>query len=105
MYYAPEWRSFQPHAYLGLYNHQSIVAIDKIDKIVRADLIDGELEIYSDHQDLRLDERERIKQAILQAPKHCFEICYYSAHFACRLLLVWVLDSGTIDFGTVACKL
>ena len=74
VYYAPESRSFQPHAYLGLYNHQSIVAIGKIDKIVSAALIDGELETYSDHQDLSIDERERIKQAILQAPKHGFEI-------------------------------
>jgi hypothetical protein len=65
LYYQPVTRSSRQHEYLGIYKDKRVQYIGRIDKIVNADLVNGELK-PGDVQRTQ-GEEDRIKQAIRNA--------------------------------------
>lgn len=65
IYYQPVARSSRQHEYLGIYKDKRVQYIGRIDKIVSADLVNGDLHTGEDQ--LTQDEEERIRRAIRDA--------------------------------------
>jgi hypothetical protein len=67
LYYAPSTRGYQEHQYIGFYDKKAIKGIGKIENIVIADLIDGNLIVHDSKKALSEDEKERIIGAVNMA--------------------------------------
>lgn len=67
LYYQPVDRSSRNHKYLGIYRDKLVRYIGEIQKVVSADLVDGE--IVSKEPGLEEDEKRRIKEAIIRSRK------------------------------------
>ncbi len=67
LYYQPATRSSREHKYLGIYKDKRVRFIGKVQHIVKADLVEGELS--GDLDGIASEKRDRIKEAILRAEK------------------------------------
>ncbi len=70
VYYDNIDRNFSPHDYLGLYKQKSIRAIGKLEAIISAVLIDGELKYNVEKGELTDDRMKKISLAIEDGKKY-----------------------------------
>jgi hypothetical protein len=63
LYYCPAERSFQPHAYLGLYHDKTVVGIGKLSAIAEVEISGGQVRVIDSTGTITDDDKRRILEA------------------------------------------